>query len=156
VRDRLDASIEYRLTLILSSGGFREDFIPALADWAEESPWPVLWLRLEPKHNEPGSFITALRDVLGGLVDLPPVAHLPPADALVDIVNGLLEAPTDFFLVLEGYDVIVSEAVHRLLARMLDYLAPQMHIVILDHTEPELPNLPRLRVRSQVLTLSLT
>ncbi|MGC9347697.1 MAG: hypothetical protein ACP5JG_06135 [Anaerolineae bacterium] len=160
--NRLDLVVRHRLTLVLASRTCEKDagphrpIVPTLTEWAGTNPWPVLWLRLKPEHNEPRFFIAALRRALSELVDLSPVTHLPPEDALVDLLNDLLEAPMDFVLVLEGYDAIGSERVHRLLARMLDYLPPQMHVIIVAHTEPELSNLPRLRVRRQVLTLSLT
>lgn len=158
---RLDRSIEHRLTLVLTPRDDAEA-LSILADWADSTRSSVLWLELTPGHNDPTVFLADVRSLLCDLPAMPPAMSASPTpgasveEALVDLLNMLLAPSADFFLVLQGYDVIHSKAVHRIVGRMLDYLPPRMHIVIVAHQEPALSNLPRLRVRRQVLTLSIS
>jgi LuxR family maltose regulon positive regulatory protein len=54
--------------------------------------------------------------------------------------------------VLDDYHVITAPAIHDALAFLLDYLPPQLHLVILTRADPALP-LARLRVRGTVTEL---
>ncbi len=63
--------------------------------------------------------------------------------------------PTDFALVLDGYETIDSLTVHEALVLMLDYLPPPMHVVIVSTGVPPLVNIPRLRARRQLLQIAL-
>jgi LuxR family maltose regulon positive regulatory protein len=50
----------------------------------------------------------------------------------------------DVALILDDYHMITAPAIHAALAFLLDYLPPQLHLVILTRADPALP-LARLR-----------
>lgn len=58
----------------------------------------------------------------------------------------------DIALVLDDYHVITAPAIHQAVALFLEYLPPQLHLVILTRTDPLLP-LARLRARGVVIEL---
>lgn len=55
----------------------------------------------------------------------------------------------DFVLVLDDYHTIDDEIVHQILARLIDHMPRNMHLVLTCRTDPPLP-LAQLRARSEV------
>jgi LuxR family maltose regulon positive regulatory protein len=82
-----------------------------------------------------------------------------PADgleaALTDLLNAFLASGHTAILVLQNYHVIKHPAIHRAMGWMLDYLPPNVHLLIISASEPPIPNLARLRVRRQLTELRL-
>jgi LuxR family maltose regulon positive regulatory protein len=70
-------------------------------------------------------------------------------------LNDMAELERDFCLVLDGYERVEAPAVHAAVRRLLDYPPPHMHVYIVTQAKPPL-QLPRLRVRRQLLELRLT
>ena len=68
------------------------------------------------------------------------------------LVNELASFPDPFFLVLDDFHVIHSEAVIKYSLYLIEHLPPQMHLALLTRTDPPLP-LSRLRVRNQLLDI---
>ena len=82
----------------------------------------------------------------------PPIEHI-----LTSVLNAFSAAYAvppvrDVALVLDDYHVITAPAIHGALALLLDYLPPQLHLVILTRADPALP-LARLRARGVVTEL---
>ena len=76
----------------------------------------------------------------------------PPAieHVLHSLINQLAAIPNRVILVLDDYHVVDNQAIHSALAFILDYLPPQMVLVLLTRTDPPLP-LARLRARRELL-----
>jgi len=151
------------LTLVSAPAGFGKTTL--LAQWLAECGTPVAWLSLEAEDNEPVRFFSyvfaALRTLhphIGkaarALLETSPT--LPLERALTLLCNDVLErAPADFALVLDDYQVIEAEAIHRGMAFLLEHLPPQMHLVLATRADPPLP-LMRLRARGQLTELRST
>jgi LuxR family maltose regulon positive regulatory protein len=75
----------------------------------------------------------------------PPLKYL-----LAELINSLVERANHFLLILDDYHVIKEEQVHATLAYLIEYLPPQLRLVVATRADPPLP-LARLRVRHQVL-----
>ena len=75
-------------------------------------------------------------------------------DRVTDLVNAILDVPSDFALMIFGYGLAEAQSVHPLMGRILDYQPPQLHLYMITPVVPPLPNLPRLRVRRQVLQVT--
>ncbi len=156
--ERLNAALDCRLTLLVAPARCGKTTL--LHSWANACKWPVAWVTLTPEDNVPARFLSDLLAALeaiglpsGGL-DPGLVAEASLADALVEVLNVLVEWPDDWVLILDSYHVIASDEIHEAARFLLDYLPPQMHIVIASRTEPPL-QLPRLRVRRQLYQVSL-
>ena len=77
----------------------------------------------------------------------------PPLESLLTILlNGIAAVTNKFVLVLDDYHVIDAPSIANALSFLLEYLPPQMHLVITTREDPPLP-LPRLRARGQLTEL---
>jgi LuxR family maltose regulon positive regulatory protein len=162
VRDQLIARLERgvasgcRLTLIAAPAGFGKTTL--VGSWLAQHDRPAAWVSLDQSENDLPTFlvylIVALRSVddrVGeALEHVLRAPQLPPAQDLINaFINEISGISQDFFVVLDDYHVITSNAVHDLVRALLDHQPRRMHLVITSRTEPPLA-LPRLRARGQL------
>jgi LuxR family maltose regulon positive regulatory protein len=165
--ERLQAGLQNKLTLIAAPAGFGKTTL--LSAWRATTAGSALrvgWVSLDSADNDPLRFwsyvITAL-DTLAPGVGTTALALLqapqpPPIERILTSVLNAFSAsyavPSvhDIALVLDDYHAITTPAIHDGLALLLDYLPPQLHLVILTRADPALP-LPRLRARGTVTEL---
>ncbi len=161
---RLQLGMERALILISAPVGFGKTTL--LSDWLASSAIPVAWLSLEPQDNEPARFLSYL---LAALQTYDPhlgtirqvLHHQPPSmeSMLTLLINGLLlrraTIQEHFVLVLDNYQVITNEYIHRALCFLLEHLPPRMHLVLATREDPPLP-LAQLRGRDDLLELRAT
>ena len=165
--DRLQAGLRDKLTLIAAPAGFGKTTL--LSAWCATTAGSALlvgWVSLDSADNDPLRFwsyvITAL-DTLAPGVGTGALALLqspqpPPIESiLTNVLNAFSAAYAvppvrDSALVLDDYHVITAPAIHGALALLLDYLPPQLHLVILTRADPALP-LARMRARGTVTEL---
>src|SRR5215213_1699318 len=165
--ERVEAGLRDKLTVVAAPAGFgKTTLLSAWRATAAGSALPVGWVSLDSADNDPLRFwsyvITAL-DMLTPGVGTTALALLrspqpPPIEHILTIILNALsaasaEAPVqDMVLVLDDYHVITAPAIHAALALLLDYLPPQLHLVILTRADPALP-MARLRARGTVTEL---
>ena len=171
--DRLQHGLQGKLTLIAAPAGFGKTTVLSAWHAAAGSTAPALaWVSLDAADNDPlrfWSYVIAALDAVAPGSGTPALALLqspqpPPIDTiLTSVVNAFAEsdlgtAPAtgsrtrDVALVLENYHVITAPAIHESLGRLLDYLPPQLHLVIATRADPPLP-LARLRASGAVTEL---
>jgi LuxR family transcriptional regulator, maltose regulon positive regulatory protein len=171
-------SASSKMTLISASAGFGKttlvsEWIAALTPSAlpvgEGLGVRVAWLSLDEGDNDPIRFLTYLvaalqtiakcksegvvtklgEGVLGALQS----PQLPPIESILTaLINEITTIPDNFIFVLDDYHIIDSKPVDNALAFLLEYLPPQMHLVITTREDPDLP-LARLRARGQLTEL---
>jgi LuxR family maltose regulon positive regulatory protein len=164
-----------RLVLFVEPGGSERDL--ALRLWCEKIAAHdgacVAWMSLERSDNLPEAFLVHLDQALAAATSpkgtmqewndqagredhsLAPgrvPAHENLEDALTGLLNRLVDLPEELLLVMDEYQEIDSPEIHRAVSLMLEYLPPQVHLVIGSRSVPPLP-LARLRVRRQVLEM---
>lgn len=157
--ERLNAGLHTKLTLISASAGFGKTTL--VSQWLAVCGRPAAWLSLDERDNDPPRFLTYLvaalqtiaphigEDVVAVLQSPSP----PPAETLLtSLLNEIAGIPTDFLLVLDDYHMVDSRAIDHALTFLIDYLPPQMHVVLTTREDPNLP-LARLRARSQLTEL---
>jgi LuxR family maltose regulon positive regulatory protein len=156
---RLDAGLDGKLMAVLAGAGFGKTTL--LAEWSAGHPGAVAWLALDAADNHPLRFlayvVAALQTCLPDFgMDL--LARLrspepPTLDmALYALVNALASVPQPLALVLDDYHVIDHEAIHEAVVFLLDYLPPQVTLVVASRADPPL-QLSRLRARGELLEL---
>ncbi|MCB0104495.1 MAG: tetratricopeptide repeat protein, partial [Caldilineaceae bacterium] len=130
------------------------------------SALPLAWVALDSADNDPfrfWSYVAAALDTLAPGVGAPALMLLqspqpPPIERiLTGVLNGFSAAAAnapgrDVVLALDDYHVITTPAIHDALAWLLDYLPPNLHLVILTRADPALP-LARLRARGAMTEL---
>ena len=172
--DRLQDALHGKLTLISAPAGFGKTTL--LTAWhasAGRSAPLLAWISLDPADNDPLRFwsyvLTALDAVTPGVattaLGLLQSPQPPPIERmLTSVLNafagryaqtapGMASAAgrdaQDVALVLEDYHVITAPAIHEILGRLLEYLPPHLHLVIVTRADPPLP-LARLRASGAV------
>jgi LuxR family maltose regulon positive regulatory protein len=158
--ERLDAGLrlDRKLTLISAPTGYGKTTL--LGEWVAACD-KVAWLSLDEHDNDPARFWTyvcaaicqALPEI-GDTTQAMLAATPQPAieTVLTSLINELAGQPSQIILVLDDYQMIKAQPIHDGLGFLLDYLPPQMHVVILTRTDPPL-NLARLRIQQNVTEL---
>jgi LuxR family transcriptional regulator, maltose regulon positive regulatory protein len=160
--ERLDEGVRRELTVVSAPAGFGKTTL--LADWSRRSEFPVAWVSLDERDDDPVRFLLYVVATIGTihedfgettrafLSSLQSREELEPV--LTALSNEILEVPCDFVLVLDDYHAIRSETIHDALAFLLDHSPPPMHLVVAGRTNPPLP-LPRLRARGRLTELGV-
>ena len=162
-----------KLTLISAPAGFGKTTLVRewVNGWQQYEPDAgVAWLSLDEGDNDLTRFliylVAALQTVFpnmgAGVLGMLQSPHPPhPKSILTDLLNEITAAPSSFILVLDDYHVIdsklvdESKSIDKSLAFLLEYLPPQMHLVIATREDPNLP-LARLRARGQLIELRIS
>jgi LuxR family maltose regulon positive regulatory protein len=152
---RLQAGGFYRLALLIAPAGSGKT--ACLRRWAKDHEalglGKVAWAVLDESADLPDTFLARLQTALE---PGQPAGYSHPAssleDGLIDLLNSLSARREHRVLVLDGYDAIRSPEIHGAVSLMLDYLPPNLLIIISARCAPPLP-LARLRVRRQILEL---
>lgn len=153
----LESGLGRKLILIAAAAGFGKTTL--VADWSRLHKDTFCWLSLDEGDNDPVRFLSYLiaavqtrRPHIGQELLATLQSPQPPAleHALPILINQL--APEDLILVLDDYHVIQNQAVHTALTTLVDYLPPQMTLVVLTRSDPPLP-LARLRAKNELLEL---
>jgi LuxR family maltose regulon positive regulatory protein len=123
------------------------------------APGPrVAWVTLDEGDNDPARFwsyvVASLQGIENGVGEgMLATIRAPQAPAvrgfLSGFINELAQIQDPFILALDDYHFIDAEAIHDAVGVLLDYMPPQMHLVIAARADPPL-NLPLLRGRGQV------
>ncbi|HZG66062.1 MAG TPA: hypothetical protein VEZ12_04920, partial [Herpetosiphonaceae bacterium] len=159
---QLEEGLQRKLTLVSAPAGFGKT--TCLSAWAadgDHAPRPVAWLTLDASDNDPVRFwayvLAAVDSLLPGIEGavspwLPAVQAQSSEVLLTALVNSLAAITYDYLLILDDYHVIDVEPIHAALARLLEMMPAQMHVVIAGRVDPPLP-LARLRARHQLASV---
>jgi LuxR family maltose regulon positive regulatory protein len=159
--ERIEAGLMGKLTLIAAPAGFGKTTL--LSAWrATEAggALPFAWVSLDSADNDPLRFwsyvITAMDTLAPGVgASALKLLQSPQPPTMERILTSVLNAfsasvavvpARDFALALDDYHVIMAPTIHTMLAWLLDYLPPNLHLVIITRADPALP-LARLRAR---------
>jgi LuxR family maltose regulon positive regulatory protein len=163
--ERLNEGLNGKLTLTSAPAGFGKTTL--LSEWIHAArqhqtrPVRFAWISLDEDDNDPTRFlaylIAAVQTVEAGIGEgmLGPyeVPEPPPLEPiLTSLVNEIAVVQEPFVLVLDDYHTITAQAIHRALSFLLDYLPPQMHLVIATRADPPL-GIAGLRGRGQLTEL---
>ena len=166
---RLNEGLERKLILVSAAAGFGKTTL--LSEWIASftaSPsstdrgetYRVAWLSLDVGDSDLARFlaylVAALQTITPGvgnnvLAALQVQAPSPEA-LLTSLLNDLAAIPVPFVVVLDDYHALDAPPVDQAVAFLLEYLPPQMHLVIASRQDPPLP-LARLRARGQMTEL---
>ncbi|WP_159881487.1 LuxR C-terminal-related transcriptional regulator [Paenibacillus puerhi] len=155
--ERLNEGMQQcKLTLVSAPPGYGKTTL--VSEWLAGCSRPAAWLSLDEGDNDPATFLTYLFTALqtvapntgkgaAGMLQSP---QPPPLEALLTaLLHEITAIPDPFVLVLDDHHLIKSEAIDQAIALLLEWMPPQMHLVIATREEPRLP-LARLRVRNQL------
>lgn len=154
--EQLAAHAERRLILVSAPAGYGKTAL--ISHWLAGAPGVYAWLSLDEQDNDLATFLLYLVAAThsaypDGLVAVEQVlrapALLPPVRFADVVLLGLAALPGPLVLVLDDYHVIRAPAVHALMARIVEHLPHQVHLVLITRADPPLP-LDRLRGRQEL------
>ncbi len=147
------------LTLITAPAGFGKTTL--VASSSTGIGLPVAWLSVDRGDNQPGRFLTYLiasiqaADSRLGSEAAQLASGLQPAAPeaiLTSLINDMDSRGGELILVLDDYHFINSQAVHSIVAFLLEHCPRSFHLLIATRSDPPLP-LARLRARGQTIEL---
>ncbi len=147
------------LTLIVAPAGFGKSTL--LAACASDLGMPVAWLSLDKDDNQVPCFLNYLLATLReagialGSETLRLISASPqpsPEALLTSLINDLNSRDSEIVLVLDDYQFLYSQPIHKAVAFLLDHCPKTLHLVIASRSDPPLP-LARLRARGQTVEL---
>ena len=143
------------ITLVCAPAGFGKTTL--IAQWIQSTNRPTVWLSLEEHDDELHIFVRLLASALQnafpeafyGIGSLLETTRFPSIEQVVSLfINDLADFPDDLILVLDDYHLIRNREIHTLLELLVEYLPPQLHIVLATRSDPPLPiNRWRVNVR---------
>jgi len=155
--ERLRQGVTRPLTLVSAPAGYGKTTL--LAQWFMQSGLPVAWLSLEAGDNDPTRFLSYLiaalqtLDAQLGTTALTllrtPQPPLPEAVLAMLVSDVISRGGGEFALVLDDYNVLTAEPIHRGMIFLLEHLPPQMHLILATRVDPPLP-LARLRAQGKL------
>ena len=159
---RIKEHVRGKLTVLSAPAGWGKTTL--LSEWATQSPSVVAWVSLDREDNTPTGFFRSLvgsvdRVHPNRLDDVWAMLRSPepaPNEQVVMAILERLEDPVDdTVIVLDNYQRIEREEIHRSISLLLEYLPPWLHLLISSRGEPSIP-MARLRVQGDVTTLTAT
>lgn len=166
---QLNDGLRRKLTIISAPAGFGKTTL--VSEWVDYlrsddsgELQKVAWLSLDENDNEPTRFLTyfihALKQVDGveaskgenalAMLRSPQIPSMQVV--LTSLINELINFTDDVIIILDDYHAIETPSIDEALTFLLDYLPPNLHLVITSRVDPSLP-LPRLRASGQVIEL---
>jgi len=166
--DELNDGLASRLTLIMAPAGFGKTTL--VLDWLNQLPAPdfpweqkhCAWVSLDPADNQPVQFFAYLLGALQRMIpgfcndlfaSLENTADVDLTILIQDLLNEFATSGTPYLVVLDDYHVITDKAVHELTNLLVEYLPPNVHILITTRDVPPL-DLPRWRARGYLNELT--
>ncbi|HSB64946.1 MAG TPA: LuxR C-terminal-related transcriptional regulator [Anaerolineales bacterium] len=158
--DLLTAAQSERCRLVLVSAQAGSGKTTAIVQWIRHIGWPVGWVSLDRRDNQPKQFfvylIAALRQVMPEigkealeLLDLP---GLNLEEIVLLLANELQVAPDPFVMVLDDFQSITNPVLHQVIDTLLDVQPPQIRLVLLSREDPPI-QLARRRVSGELIEL---
>lgn len=146
-----------RLNLVVAPAGFGKTTL--VNQWCDQVVSPIAWLALDEHDDEPrrfwqyvaGAFAHSGVDTLDECRQQLSSCSIHELEgAITALINALTSGDvTQRVLVLDDYHLIHDAHVHRQLSFFIDYLPPNVTLVLASRIEPNLP-IARWRVRQWV------
>ncbi len=154
--EELTAGWSRRLTLVSAPAGYGKTTLVNL--WLETVECPSTWLSLDEHDADLDSFtsylLAALRtaypqagQAIASLLQAP---ELPPPNRVADVLlRDLEQLPGPLVLVLDDYHTVSTPPINTFMARLVQRLPDDLHLVLITRTDPPL-RLAQLRGRRQL------
>jgi LuxR family maltose regulon positive regulatory protein len=158
--DRLNPTPHAHVALAVAPPGSGKSSL--VSQWCQQQPQgSVAWLSLDAEDNDPARFLLTLCVALESVT--PEAAarvrshlHSPPEPdlqaALTYLLRGLGTLSPWVTLVLDDYHAVEARAVHDLVAFMIEYLPPNLYLILIARSDPPL-SFPRLRRMERLIDI---
>src|SRR5215207_1528262 len=156
---RLSDDPERRLTVITAPAGYGKSTLAA--QLVARLALPTAWVRLEATDDEPQTFFELIlnalklidRDLAAGTAALLTQDGRDAEEIVQQLIEDLSTTTRSFVLVLDDYQVIEAEAIHRAMDLLLRRLPAATRLVLISRTTPPL-RLARLQTSGELLLVA--
>jgi LuxR family maltose regulon positive regulatory protein len=159
---KLNQGLECGFVLISAPAGYGKSTL--LSTWLSRLEYPITWLSLDDRDNDPSHFLAYLAAALRTIdtsINVPFEFTLgvnPTLEVealLTPLINHLTQVKQPFCLILDDYHVIQNQIIHQAVSFLLEHRPESLNLVIATRADPPLP-LAKLRARSGMLEIRLT
>ena len=153
---KFDLARQHRFTLVAAPAGYGKT--TAVAQWVAACSLNVGWVSLDSDDNALPRFLRYLTNALNQheaektalqLGVRAALCMLDLEEFLVALLNQIAVADTDRWIVLDNYQVISNQAIHRAVEFMLDHAPEQFHLILITHSTPPF-GLAKYRARGEL------
>jgi len=157
--EKLDTGLHRKLILVSAPAGYGKTTL--LSDWLNQGKIPSAWLSLDNGDNDPAVLLSYVisgiqnihHDFGQAILRLLNSPNSPSFESIASLlINELLGINQNLLLVLDDFHLIRSVEVLRLVTFFLEHIPPNIHIVILTRSDPDL-SVSRLRSQNQLVEL---
>ena len=159
LQEQIEQGLQRPLTLVIAPAGFGKTTL--VASSVTGCGMPIAWLSLDKHDNEEARFLNYIVATLqeadhtigsksAQLLDSR--QNVSSEKLLTSLINDLDAAEGEMMLVLDDYHLISSQAIHEVVAFLIEHCPNTLHLVIASRSDPPL-SLARLRARAQVVEL---
>lgn len=178
-QELLDHGNQYKLILIVASSGTGK--IRLIQQWVQKwektSQSLPIWIFIDSRTNNFSEFLNKLTSefikwdpifeahvdefmasVKGQFENDSPDSEVilgvqPQIENFVNqLLNGMMQLTGDRFIIILNYDLIRDQRIHSMIEYLIDYLPPNIHLIISSQDYPPL-QIPRLRARRELLEI---
>ena len=158
----LDAGSQRSLTLVSAPAGYGKTTL--LASWAAYTRLPVAWFSIDEGDNDSVRFVAYLMAALDSILSTEmseqfqayaQSLHPSVQPTLVQLINYLASESDPIVLILDDYQFIHSQDVHRAMEFLLDNAPACLHLVIATRSDPPM-SLALLRGRDQLVEIRMS
>ncbi len=156
----LDRGLEDSTRLILLSAPPGYGKTVAAVDWLGSRHVGYAWFSIDASDNDLARFtrylaaaLTTIRPAATNVADLfGPGATPSPELVGASLVEALTASDDQVVLVIDDYQLISAESIHRLVRFLIERLPPFVHLVLLTREDPPLP-LAKLRAHGRLVEI---
>lgn len=154
--DQLNASADRQLILVSAPAGYGKTAL--VSRWLDAVDCSCAWFSVDEYDNDLAAFLLYLaaairavyQDALSVIELLLQAPTLPAPHRLADaLLQDLAALPGPLILALDDYHTVNAPGIHVLMARLVERLPAQVHLMLITRADPPLP-LVRLRGRQQL------
>ncbi len=162
---QMNDALMKRFILVKAPAGFGKTSI--VIEWLTQldERYQKAWFSLESKDNDLGRFIVSLMGAVSELIPVEANSVIESLDVRSDyqpilieellppVCRALMTCQRPTVLVLDDYQFIVNESIHRCISFLLDNLPQNVTLLITSRCQPEFP-MAKLRVKRQLFELN--
>jgi LuxR family transcriptional regulator, maltose regulon positive regulatory protein len=158
--DRMSAEKDRPLVLVSGPVGVGKTSL--ICQWITRENLPATWYAIDETDNDPDIFFRYFLTALANIDDSLHAAVRPllqnlkivsTEDIIPTLIQALLTLKKDIYLVLDDFHHVSSKAIQDILRRLVQYLPPRLHIVIISRFNLD-TLFSRLRIQGKTIDIS--